>query len=122
MDSDYPPPSGDETKQIAVPSRKNVTLRQLYQVSWTEAGRAHALKLDERTLAGSASGARIVLADKTVSRLHAELEPRGDDVWVHDLGSKNGTFVEGVQVTAARVPDGGRVRLGETTLVIGREP
>jgi pSer/pThr/pTyr-binding forkhead associated (FHA) protein len=45
------------------------------------------------------------------------VEPRRDGVWVSDLGSTNGTFVNGVRVEHARklVP-GDVVRVGETEL------
>ena len=120
--SDSQPPNHDSTKLISHPrASRDVRMRPRYQVRWTDPTGAHSLLLDGRTLAGSASGARIVIPDPTVSRLHAELEPRDDGVWVHDLGSKNGTFVEGVRVTGARVPDGGKVRLGETTLTVETE-
>jgi transcriptional regulator with PAS, ATPase and Fis domain len=65
---------------------------------------------------GSANRADIVIEDPTVSRLHAELECRDDGLWVRDLGSRNGTFVEGVRVTGARVPEGGKLRVGAVEL------
>jgi transcriptional regulator with GAF, ATPase, and Fis domain len=67
---------------------------------------------------GSATRADIVVADVTVSRLHAELEPRGDGLWVRDLESRNGTFVDALLVKAARVPPAGHIRLGSTTLTL----
>jgi transcriptional regulator with GAF, ATPase, and Fis domain len=58
------------------------------------------------------------IADREVSRLHAELEPDDHGTWVRDLGSRNGTFVENLLVTAALAPDGARIRLGGTELVL----
>lgn len=54
--------------------------------------------------------------DGAVTRLHAQLEPHEDGLWVRDLGSRNGTFVEGVRVTAARLPANGRLRVGSTII------
>jgi len=65
---------------------------------------------------GSAAKADLVIDDGTVSRLHAELDPRHDGVWVRDLGSLNGTFVGDLLVVAARLPATGRVRVGSTVL------
>jgi len=59
-----------------------------------------------------------VLADRAVSRVHAELAPRDDGLWVKDLGSRNGTFVGGVKVHDARVPPGASIRLGTTEVVV----
>src|SRR5215470_150899 len=44
---------------------------------------------------GRDSSADIELGDPGISRVHARLEPRGKSVWVTDLGSRNGTFVNG---------------------------
>src|SRR5262249_26825167 len=63
-------------------------------------------------------GTELRIADREVSRLHAELEPTDRGTWVRDLGSRNGTFVEKLLVTAALVPDGARIRLGGTELVL----
>jgi DNA-binding NtrC family response regulator len=71
---------------------------------------------------GSAQGVDVVIADPAVSRLHLELEARDDGVWARDLGSRNGTFIEGVLVQSARVPDGGKLQVGSTTLVVSYAP
>jgi DNA-binding NtrC family response regulator len=86
------------------------------RVTWHDLRGAHEYTLGDRAIAGAASEAAIVVQDPTVSRVHAELELREDGVWIRDLGSKNGTFVEGVRVTGARVPRGGRVRLGSAVV------
>ncbi len=72
--------------------------------------------IEQATLVGSAQDAAIVLDDRTVSRIHAELEPRKDGLWVRDLGSKNGTFIEEVRIESGRIPpSGGRLRFGGLT-------
>jgi len=96
--------------------------RSAPRLRWSDSGGAHHVTIHERITAGTASGNGVVIADPTVSRLHAELENREDGLWIRDLGSKNGTFVEGVLVSAARVPEGGKLRLGSTDLVLERDP
>jgi hypothetical protein len=55
--------------------------------------------------------------DEFASARHARIEPRRDGVWVSDLGSTNGTYVNGVKVDRARkLVDGDVVRAGETEL------
>jgi pSer/pThr/pTyr-binding forkhead associated (FHA) protein len=55
--------------------------------------------------------------DDFASARHARVEPRRDGVWVNDLGSTNGTFVNGVQIDRPRkLVDGDVVRVGETEL------
>ncbi len=56
--------------------------------------------------------------DRAVSRLHAEIAPRDDGLWVKDLGSRNGTFVAGVKVHDARVPAGATMRFGTTEVTV----
>jgi hypothetical protein len=55
--------------------------------------------------------------DEYSSTRHARFEPRRDGVWVEDIGSTNGTFVNGIRLTRERklVP-GDVVRIGETDL------
>jgi transcriptional regulator with GAF, ATPase, and Fis domain len=86
------------------------------RVEWTDSAGDHSLVLTERALVGSAQKAGVVVTDATVSRIHAELEEVDGHLWVRDLGSRNGTYVEGIQVQSARIPDGGRVRVGATDL------
>jgi DNA-binding NtrC family response regulator len=56
----------------------------------------------------------------TVSRRHASFEVGARGVRVNDLGSTNGTFVNGVPIGEAYVSGGDRVRLGATTLIVER--
>lgn len=55
--------------------------------------------------------------DDFASARHARIEPRGDGVWVHDLDSTNGTYVNGARVgDAYRLAPGDVLRVGETDL------
>ena len=55
--------------------------------------------------------------DEFASARHARVEPRRDGVWVHDLGSTNGTYVNGAQIDKPRrLAPGDVVRVGETDL------
>lgn len=70
---------------------------------------------DEVTV-GRGGGCGIVLDDDTyVSTLHARLFQQNGEVFVEDLGSTNGTFVNGQPVTAAtRIKRGDQVQFGQT--------
>ena len=55
--------------------------------------------------------------DEYASAQHARFDPRRDGLWIEDLGSTNGTYVNGGRVTTARRLSGGDVvRVGETDL------
>lgn len=58
----------------------------------------------------------LTLFHASVSAQHARLEAAGPSWRVVDLGSKNGTFVDGVRVEAAPVTDGAKLGFGETEL------
>ena len=57
----------------------------------------------------------------SVSRHHARITVTGDEAAVEDLGSKNGTFVNGNAVTSvAPAKDGDEIRIGTATLILRR--
>jgi hypothetical protein len=59
----------------------------------------------------------VLAGDDFASARHARIELRGDGVWVQDLDSTNGTFVNGSRVAGAQRLDHGDVlRVGETDL------
>ena len=62
------------------------------------------------------SGVRLD-GDEFASARHARIDPRPDGVWVEDLESTNGTFVNGDRITSRRLLQPGDVlRVGETEL------
>ncbi len=69
-------------------------------------------------LVGSDPACGLPLEDQTVSRRHVMLELLPDAVQVMDLGSRNGTRYLGARIREARVPVGGSVTVGKTTLRI----
>ena len=55
--------------------------------------------------------------DEYASSNHARVEPRRDGVWLEDIGSTNGTYLNGIRLTRAkRLTAGDIVRIGETEL------
>ena len=65
---------------------------------------------------GRSSEADITLEDGSVSRRHARLEWRGEAWFVVDLGSANGTFVNGERIGESRVEGGHEIRFGSLSL------
>jgi pSer/pThr/pTyr-binding forkhead associated (FHA) protein len=64
---------------------------------------------------GRAADADLVLADELVSRRHARVSQRGAGAVVEDLGSRNGTFVNGNQIHGpTRLVPGDQLQLGVT--------
>lgn len=68
------------------------------------------------------SSESLQLRDHTISRRHAELTPDQGRWIIRDLGSSNGTFVNGVRVTEQRLlQPGDQVRTGNTLFLFGAE-
>ncbi|MFC1671677.1 protein kinase, partial [Planctomycetota bacterium] len=56
--------------------------------------------------------------DGKASRNHAVIFTKGDQVFIRDLGSKNGVFLDGEQVTEKEIPFGSNITIGDTNLVL----
>lgn len=68
-------------------------------------------------LIGRADDSTLVLTDDYASERHARLSRRGDDWYVEDLGSTNGTYLDRSKVTTAvRVPLSTPIRIGKTVI------
>ncbi|MDP9100848.1 MAG: FHA domain-containing protein [Actinomycetota bacterium] len=77
--------------------------------------------VDIVTVIGRGAEADLRLADTGVSRRHAELRVEGGLATVVDLGSTNGTTVNGRKVSRQLLVDGDRVGIGATTLIFRRD-
>ncbi len=70
---------------------------------------------------GRDDSADMVLTDSRVSNRHAQLSLRGETATVTDLGSANGTLVDGAPVTGeVAIRSGAEIQLGETVIVATR--
>jgi hypothetical protein len=69
------------------------------------------------TVIGRGSEADIIVDDPGISRRHLEIKVTPDGVIASDLGSTNGTFVEGHQVPAATLVDGNTITIGRTRIL-----
>ena len=78
--------------------------------------------VDEELTVGRGAGCAVVLPDDTfVSQVHARVFTRGSDPYVEDLGSTNGTTLNGEAVTEpTRLRRGDRVQFGETVMELVR--
>jgi hypothetical protein len=72
---------------------------------------------EEHYSIGSDPTCDIILNDPTVSRRHCEIQFTPTGCLLRDLGSTNGTFVFGVQISEVPLDYGAEFRLGQTSLV-----
>jgi transcriptional regulator with PAS, ATPase and Fis domain len=95
----------------------------LHVLEGTDAGVAFRLDAGA-TRVGTGPTCLVQLHDPSVSRVHCEIRVDPDGVTIIDLGSTNGTSIDGVEVREALLRSGARVRLGATTLqvAVGDQP
>jgi FHA domain len=82
-------------------------------------GEGEVLTIDSAPLTLGRGGQNTIAldGDEFASARHAQVEARSDGLWVEDLGSTNGTFVNGARVTTPRkLQAGDIVRVGQTDL------
>jgi len=75
----------------------------------------------QRAVLGRSRDADVRIDDPNVSRRHAEIVQDGPSFWVVDLGSTNGTEVNGRRVQRHQLQDGSSFTVGETTLTFSTE-
>jgi transcriptional regulator with GAF, ATPase, and Fis domain len=75
-----------------------------------------------RVLVGSGPACELRLRDREVSRRHIAVEPSGRRLRITDVGSTNGTFVDGVAIVEVFLRGGEIIRLGSTAIQVGDAP
>jgi len=93
-----------------------ITAPVLSIVKGPQTGAAFELE-DDVTTIGRDPANGIFLNDMTVSRSHARIIREGLGARIEDLGSLNGTWVDGAIVNAAPLHDGSSVQIGTFTLI-----
>jgi pSer/pThr/pTyr-binding forkhead associated (FHA) protein len=82
-----------------------------------EQGTRFELNAKAITVGRAASNDIRLVNDEFASGRHARIEPRRDGVWVEDIGSTNGTYVNGTRIARAQqLTAGDVIRVGETDL------
>lgn len=113
----------ERVPEAAVPATEVAKVRGRWRLALLDASgaRREFVVTDEVTI-GRGGGCAISLPDDTfVSTLHARVFVHDGDLWLEDLGSTNGTRVDGNPVTAAlRLRKGASVEVGTTKLEVLR--
>lgn len=88
----------------------------------TEGGLSFRVPSGRVATVGRALESDIPVRDATVSRRHAQVESVGGKLHVRDLGSTNGTFLDGRRVQDAMALAGSRISFGKVTFEVWEEP
>jgi pSer/pThr/pTyr-binding forkhead associated (FHA) protein len=74
------------------------------------------LRMDREIVIGRSSDLDMVLVEDMVSRKHAKISTQGGQITIQDLGSTNGTFVNGEKVKKVRLKEGDRILIGTSII------
>lgn len=113
----------DKTVVRAIPTLakpKDLSRDQAYfiVIAGGTVGMMHKLPTDGDAVIGRAFDAQVRLEDEGVSRHHAKVKPSIDGIPViEDMGSTNGTFVNGSKIDKHKLKDGDKVQIGSTCIL-----
>ncbi len=97
------------------PSRTSLALRF---ISGKYQGGEFPLGEGQEIVVGRSSDLDMVLVEEMVSRRHARIRMQNGVIYIEDLGSTNGTFVNGEKIQAAELREGDRILIGTSILKV----
>lgn len=102
-----------------MPDRPRYALRF---ISGKYQGGEFPLRMNREIIIGRSSDLDMVLVEDMVSRRHAKLSSTDTDVFIEDLGSTNGTFVNGEKISRSKLSEGDRILVGTSIMkVVGAD-
>ena len=104
-----------EKRAAADPGEREINI---FLITGQAIGRKFRLRPGQILFAGRSSSTDIFIDENLVSRRHAKFAWVNDEVKVQDLGSTNGTFVNGRKVQGATLNSGDKVQIGQTLMKI----
>jgi hypothetical protein len=122
IEESYPGVRGDGTQTMIFRRPAPSATRAVLRV-WSPDGTERTIEVDGTPLAiGRSRDSGLVLADTKVSRHHGRLQARRGTLVYTDLGSTNGSRVNGIRVDEIALGLGDRLLLGDTVLVVESLP
>lgn len=102
-----------------MPDRPRFALRF---ISGKYQGGEFPIRMNREIIIGRSSDLDMVLVEDMVSRRHAKITSTEAEVYIQDLGSTNGTFVNGEKISRSRLSEGDRVLVGTSIMkVVGAD-
>src|SRR5882672_12896885 len=110
--------AADGEQRAVVRKKAHPTAMPEIEVQSPNAPRRRVPMTDGRMVIGRGEESHLFLPDYRLSRRHAEVEQRIDGFYIVDLGSTNGTFLNGQRIVGERrLSDGDLISLGDSRLV-----
>ena len=111
------PGRADRTQTLVDRSQKPLVLKKVRLVVVKGSDEGRTVTLQQPAVAiGTLGENDLLLTDPTVSRKHAVVEEKADGYLIRDLGSTNGTFLDGVRIREGYLSPGSVIRLGKTEI------
>lgn len=107
----------DTTRSLGTPGEMALARVELQVIDGPDRGASRALS-GSTLRVGTSATCDLRLTDDTVSRMHFELRLTDASCVLTDLGSTNGTFVDGVPVLSCQAVSGATIRCGHTAIRI----
>jgi len=117
---------GPRTARVAAPSPARVSMpktsKRAERLVVTAPGvAAKEYEIQDELIIGRAEKCQVVLTDAYSSQVHARVFRRDDELFLEDMGSTNGTYLNQKKVTAAQpVARGDKARIGKTEMEFKR--
>jgi len=122
LEEAYPGVRGDGTQTLVFRRPAPTATRAVLRV-WSPDGTERTIEVDGTPLEiGRSRDSGLVLADTKISRRHGRLQARRGTLVYTDLGSTNGSRVNGIRVDEIALGLGDRLLLGDTVLVVESLP
>lgn len=67
---------------------------------------------------GTSREAGVQLTDPEVLPIHCQIEVDGSEIFVRDLGGRQGTYLDGQPVSFARIAPGAKLRVGQSSFIV----
>ncbi len=111
----------DETKisakeELNRPTPKDRDRAYLIVLAGASVGEMYKITA-ETTVIGRGQQADIQVIDEGISRRHAEIVHEGENIFIKDLGSTNGTYCNGDRINIHHLSDGDKIQVGSTTIL-----